>query len=142
MKERNWKIDEHIAIGETATSLVNGIRESAVGEGASLVASLQNEAGWPGGHQPRQRDRSGPKDTPGIDTTTLYGPLVRNEVNVSLAGPGSACRTERCVSLGRQRALATTTATSATTTPDCTSDELYKGIVAEGHGRLQRQGLR
>src|SRR5690606_30927829 len=71
-------IDEHIAQGEPAGSLVNGVRESAVGEGASLTLHLlQNEANGPAdihidGVTVAAKGRFS------IDTTTLYGPLVRN----------------------------------------------------------------
>ena len=123
-------IDEHIAIGEAATSLVNGVRESAVGEGASLTLHLlQNE-----GNGPADIGLDGvtiaAKGRFSIDTTTLHGSLVRNELNVALAGP------EAHAELSGAYLLNGTTHCDNHTyighdVPDCTSDELYKGIIAE-----------
>jgi Fe-S cluster assembly protein SufD len=122
-------IDEHIAIGETASSLVNGIRESAVGEGASLTLHLlQNEADGPAdinvdGVTVAAKGRFS------IDTTTLYGPLVRNELNVSLAGPEAHAELNG-VYLLDGNAHCDNHSYIGHDVPDCTSDELYKGIVA------------
>jgi Fe-S cluster assembly protein SufD len=122
-------IDEHVAIGETASSLVNGVRESAVGEGASLTLHLlQNEADGPAdinvdGVTVAAKGRFS------IDTTTLYGPLVRNELNVSLAGPEAHAELNG-VYLLDGNAHCDNHSYIGHDVPDCTSDELYKGIVA------------
>jgi len=122
-------IDEHIAIGETATSLVNGIRESAVGEGASLTLHLlQNEADGPADIN-LDSVTVAAKGHFSIDTTTLYGPLVRNEVNVSLAGPEAHAELSG-VYLLDGNAHCDNHSYIGHDVPDCTSDELYKGIVA------------
>ena len=80
-------IIEHIAQGNTSSSLINGIRESVIGEGANLtIHLLQNEANGPV-HIGLDAVTIGAKGRFSIDTTTLNGSLVRNEVNVALAGP-------------------------------------------------------
>jgi Fe-S cluster assembly protein SufD len=122
-------IDEHIAIGETASSLVNGVRESAVGEGASLTLHLlQNEADGPADIN-MDGVTVAAKGRFNIDTTTLYGPLVRNELNVSLAGPEAHAELNG-VYLLDGNAHCDNHSYIGHDVPDCTSDELYKGIVA------------
>ena len=123
-------IDEHIAIGETTTSLVNGVRESAVGEGASLTLHLlQNEADGPADINVDGVTVAA-KGHFSIDTTTLYGPLVRNELNVSLAGSGAHAELNGIYLLDGN-AHCDNHSYIGHDVPDCTSDELYKGIVAE-----------
>ena len=114
----------------TASALVNSVRESVIGEGASLtIHLLQNEANGPV-HIGLDGVTIGAKGRFSIDTTTLNGSLVRNEVNVALAGP------EAHAELNGVYVLNGTTHCDNHTyighdVPDCTSDELYKGIVAE-----------
>lgn len=114
----------------TATSLVNSIRESVVGEGANLtIHLLQNEAKGPA-HIGLDAVTIAAKGRFSIDTTTLNGSLVRNEVNVALAGP------EAHAELNGVYVLNGTTHCDNHTyighdVPDCTSDEMYKGIVAD-----------
>ncbi len=123
-------IIEHVAEGNASTSLINGIRESVIGEGANLtIHLLQNEANGPV-HIGLDGVTIGAKGRFSIDTTTLNGSLVRNEVNVALAGP------EAHAELNGVYVLNGTTHCDNHTyighdVPDCTSDELYKGIVAE-----------
>ena len=118
-------------IGTDATSsLVNGIRESVIGEGANLtIHLLQNEANGPV-HIGLDGVTISTKGRFSIDTTTLNGSLVRNEVHVALAGP------EAHAELNGVYVLNGTTHCDNHTyighdVPDCTSDELYKGIIAE-----------
>jgi Fe-S cluster assembly protein SufD len=114
----------------TATSLVNSIRESVVGEGANLtIHLLQNEAKGPA-HIGLDAVTIAANGRFSIDTTTLNGSLVRNEVNVALAGP------EAHAELNGVYVLNGTTHCDNHTyighdVPDCTSDEMYKGIVAD-----------
>ena len=114
----------------TASALVNSVRESVIGEGANLtIHLLQNEANGPV-HIGLDGVTIGAKGRFSIDTTTLNGSLVRNEVNVALAGP------EAHAELNGVYVLNGTTHCDNHTyighdVPDCTSDELYKGIVAE-----------
>ncbi len=114
----------------TASTLVNSIRESVIGEGANLtIHLLQNEANGPA-HIGLDGVTIGAKGRFSIDTTTLNGSLVRNEVNVALAGP------EAHAELNGVYVLNGTTHCDNHTyighdVPDCTSDELYKGIIAE-----------
>jgi Fe-S cluster assembly protein SufD len=122
-------IIEHIGTDATS-SLVNGIRESVIGDGANLtIHLLQNEANGPV-HIGLDGVTIGAKGRFSIDTTTLNGSLVRNEVNVALAGP------EAHAELNGVYVLNGTTHCDNHTyighdVPDCTSDELYKGIIAE-----------
>lgn len=121
-------IFEHIAENAT-TSLVNIVREFALGEGASLtVQKLQREVNGPA-HICQETARVEAKANFSISTTTLEGSLVRNDLNVSLAGP------EAHAELNGVYLLNGTTHCDNHTyighdVPDCTSDELYKGIVA------------
>jgi Fe-S cluster assembly protein SufD len=122
-------IVEHIG-SDASSSLVNSIRESVVGEGASLtIHLLQNEANGPS-HIGLDSVTIGAKGRFSIDTTTLNGSLVRNEVNIALAGPeahaelngvyvlNGSTHCDNHIYIGHD-------------VPDCTSDELYKGIIAE-----------
>jgi Fe-S cluster assembly protein SufD len=122
-------IIEHIGT-DASSSLVNGIRESVVGEGANLtIHLLQNEANGPA-HIGLDGVTIGAKGRFCMDTTTLNGSLVRNELNVALAGP------EAHAELNGVYVLNGTTHCDNHTyighdVPDCTSDELYKGIITE-----------
>lgn len=110
-------------------SLVNILREFALAEGASLtVHKLQNETGGPA-HISLETVRLDTKARFSLSTTTLEGTLIRNEVNVALAGP------EAHAELNGVYLLNGTTHCDNHTyighdVPDCTSDELYKGLVA------------
>lgn len=121
-------IFEHVA-ESAASSLVNIVREFALGKGALLVVhKLQHEVNGPA-HISQETVRVEAKANFSIDTTTLEGSLVRNDLNVSLAGP------EAHAELNGVYLLNGTTHGDNHTyighdVPDCTSDELYKGIVA------------
>lgn len=123
-------IIEHASTPLSVTSsFVNSIRESVIGEGANLtIHVLQNETNGPS-HIGLDGVTIGTKGRFSIDTTTLNGSLVRNEVNISLAGP------EAHAELNGVYLLNGTTHCDNHTyighdVPDCTSDELYKGIIA------------
>mgnify|MGYP003471421817 FL=1 len=115
---------------DVSNTLVNSVRESHVGKNARLtIHVLQNAV-----HSPSMIGLDGVKiDANGhfsIDTTTLEGSLVRNEVHVALAGPNAH------VELNGVYILNGTTHCDNHTyighdVPDCTSDELYKGLIAE-----------
>jgi Fe-S cluster assembly protein SufD len=123
-------IIEHIAQGTASTSLINGIRESVIGEGANLtIHLLQNEANGPV-HIGLDGVTIGAKGRFSIDTTTLNGSLVRNEVNVALAGPEAHAELNGVYVLNGSTHCDNHTYIGHDV-PDCTSDELYKGIVAE-----------
>ncbi|MBL0129209.1 MAG: Fe-S cluster assembly protein SufD [Flavobacteriales bacterium] len=111
-------------------SLINAVRKSMVGEGARLtIHLLQNAAGGPSmiGLDGVQVHAKGHFS---IDTTTLEGALVRNEVHIALAGPDAHAELNGVYVLN-----GTTHCDNHTyighDVPDCTSDELYKGIIAE-----------
>jgi Fe-S cluster assembly protein SufD len=121
-------IIEHIAL-DTPEAFVNSVRECVVGEGARLtIHKLQHEVNGPANIS-FEGVRVEAKGHFSISTTTLDGALVRNEVKVSLAGP------EAHAELNGVYLLNGTTHCDNHTyighdVPDCTSDELYKGIVA------------
>ena len=122
-------IVEHIGT-DASSSLMNSIRESVVGESSNLTLHvLQNEANGPA-HIGFDGVTISTKGRFSMDTTTLNGSLVRNEVNIALAGP------EAHAELNGVYVLNGTTHCDNHTyighdVPDCTSDELYKGIIAE-----------
>lgn len=123
-------IDEHIAIGHTATSLMNGVRESFVGEGANLVLHLlQNEDNGPADIS-LDAVRVAAKGNFSVDTTTLHGPLVRNDLRIELDGPGAHAELNG-VYLLNGKAHCDNHTYIGHNVPDCTSDELYKGVVAD-----------
>ncbi|MBK8228605.1 MAG: Fe-S cluster assembly protein SufD [Flavobacteriales bacterium] len=121
-------IIEHIAL-DTPEAFVNSVRECVVGEGARLtIHRLQHEVNGPANIS-FEGVRVASKGHFSLSTTTLDGALVRNDVNVSLAGP------EAHAELNGVYLLNGTTHCDNHTyighdVPDCTSDELYKGIVA------------
>ena len=121
-------IIEHIAM-DTPEAFVNSVRECVVGEGARLtIHKLQHESNGPANIS-FEGVRVDAKGHFSISTTTLDGALIRNEVKVSLAGP------EAHAELNGVYLLNGTTHCDNHTyighdVPDCTSDELYKGIVA------------
>ncbi|HMQ76907.1 MAG TPA: Fe-S cluster assembly protein SufD [Flavobacteriales bacterium] len=121
-------IIEHIAL-DTPEALVNSVRECVVGEGARLtIHKLQHESNGPANIS-FEGVRVAAKGNFSISATTLDGALIRNEVKVSLAGP------EAHAELNGVYLLNGTTHCDNHTyighdVPDCTSDELYKGIVA------------
>jgi Fe-S cluster assembly protein SufD len=121
-------IIEHVAL-DTPEAFVNSVRECVVGEGARLtVHKLQHEVNGPANIS-FEGVRVAAKGHFSISTTTLDGALIRNEVKVSLAGP------EAHAELNGVYLLNGTTHCDNHTyighdVPDCTSDELYKGIVA------------
>ncbi|MBS1942721.1 MAG: Fe-S cluster assembly protein SufD [Bacteroidetes bacterium] len=121
-------IDEHIAIGNTASSLVNGVRECVVGEGAELTLHLlQNEANGPAdiGLDAVEVAARGHFSA---DTVTLHGTLVRNDLSVVLTGAGAHAELNGAYLLDGTAHCDNHTYIGHDV-PDCTSDELYKGIV-------------
>ena len=112
---------------EATSSLVNSVRECYVAESAELlVHKLQRDAA---AHIALENVQVDAKGHFSISTTTVEGSLVRNDLNVSLSGP------EAHAELNGVYLLNGTTHCDNHTyighdVPDCTSDELYKGIVA------------
>jgi len=121
-------IIEHVAL-DTPDAFVNSVRECVVGEDARLtIHKLQHEVNGPANIS-FEGVRVASKGHFSLSTTTLDGTLLRNEVKVSLAGP------EAHAELNGVYLLNDTTHCDNHTyighdVPDCTSDELYKGIVA------------
>lgn len=121
-------IIEHIG-KDAASSLVNSIRESVIGEGANLtIHILQNETNGPS-YVGMDAATIGTKGNFSIDTTTLNGSLVRNEVHVALDGPNAHAELNGVYILDGSTHCDNHTYIGHDT-PDCTSDELYKGIIA------------
>jgi Fe-S cluster assembly protein SufD len=116
-------------VEESTAAFINSVRECVVGEGARLtIHKLQHEVTGPANIS-FEGVRVEAKGHFSISTTTLDGALVRNEVKVSLAGP------EAHAELNGMYLLNGTTHCDNHTyighdVPDCTSDELYKGLVA------------
>jgi Fe-S cluster assembly protein SufD len=114
--------------GNPTTTLVNSVRECFVAQGAKLtIHQVQHEANGPA-QIAFEGVRVEAKGLFSVDTTTLEGSLVRNDLRVSLAGP------EAHAELNGVYVIAGTTHCDNHTyighdVPDCTSDELYKGIV-------------
>ena len=121
-------IFEHVS-ENAASSLVNIVREFALGEGASLtVHKLQREVNGPA-HISQETVRVEAKASFSIDTTTLEGTLVRNDLHASLAGPEAHAELNGVYLLNGSMHCDNHTYIGHDV-PDCTSDELYKGIIA------------
>lgn len=122
-------IDEHVAIGDATSSLMNSVRESIVGEGANLTLHLlQNEDKGPADIS-LDAVRVAAKGHFSVDTTTLHGPLVRNDLRIELDGPEAHAELNG-VYLLDDKAHCDNHTYIGHNVPDCTSDELYKGVVA------------
>lgn len=122
-------IEEHVSIlSDVTSSLVNSVRECYVAEGAELlIHKLQRDKA---AHISQENVTVDAKGHYSISTTTLEGSLVRNDIRVSLAGP------EAHAELNGVYVLNGTTHCDNQTyighdVPDCTSDELYKGIISD-----------
>ncbi len=121
-------IIEHIAL-DTPEAFVNSVRECVVGEGARLtIHKLQHEVNGPANIS-FEGVRVAAKGHFSLSTTTLDGALVRNDVNVSLAGPEAHAELNGVYLLNGSTHCDNHTYIGHDV-PDCTSDELYKGIVA------------
>lgn len=118
-------IVEHVSINGKG-SLVNRVMEGNV-YGNLTIHKLQNETDGPF-HISQESIIVG--GSLKMDTTTLNGTLVRNNVHVSLFHPGAHAELNGVYLLN-----GTTHCDNHTyighDVPDCTSDELYKGIIAE-----------
>ena len=121
-------IEECISISAEATSsLVNSVRECYVAEGAELlVHKLQRDAAP---HIAQENVQVDAKGHFSLSTTTLEGSLVRNDVNVALSGPEAHAELNGVYLLNGSTHCDNHTYIGHDV-PDCTSDELYKGIVA------------
>ncbi len=121
-------IIEHIAL-DTPEAFVNSVRECVVGEGARLtVHKLQHEVNGPANIS-FEGVRVAAKGHFSLSTTTLDGALIRNDVSVSLSGPEAHAELNGVYLLNGSTHCDNHTYIGHDV-PDCTSDELYKGIVA------------
>ena len=115
--------------GDVSRSLINSVRESVIGEGARLtIHLLQNSANAPTMIGLDQVEVNA-KGNFSIDTTTLEGGLIRNDLAVSLAGPEAHAELNGIYLIDGSTHCDNHTYIGHDT-PDCTSDELYKGIIA------------
>ncbi|MFZ1333725.1 MAG: Fe-S cluster assembly protein SufD [Flavobacteriales bacterium] len=115
---------------DVSNALINSVRESHVGVNAKLtIHVLQNAV-----HCPSMIGSDGVKIEENgnfsIDTTTLEGSLIRNEVNVELAGPNAHAELNGVYILNGSTHCDNHTYIGHDV-PDCTSDELYKGLIVE-----------
>ena len=123
-------IMEHIAMGpDTSSTLVNGVRECVVGEGAELTLHLMQHGDHTPAHIGLDAVRIAARGRFGIDTTTVKDGLTRNEIHVDLAGPEAHAELSGAYLL-QGNAHCDNHTFIGHNVPDCTSHELYKGIVA------------
>jgi Fe-S cluster assembly protein SufD len=123
-------IIEHVSTSlDVTSSFINSVRECVVGEGARLtIHKLQHEVNGPANIS-FEGVRVEAKGHFSISTTTLDGALVRNEVKVSLAGPEAHAELNGVYLLNGSTHCDNHTYIGHDV-PDCTSDELYKGLVS------------
>jgi Fe-S cluster assembly protein SufD len=115
--------------GGVEGSWINSVREIVIGEGASLsLHLLQNATGVPTMIGLDHAEVSA-RGLFTIDTTTLEGGLVRNDLSVSLAGPEAHAELNGVYLLNGSTHCDNHTYIGHDV-PDCTSDELYKGIIS------------
>lgn len=115
--------------GGVDASWINSVREIVIGEGAGLsMHLLQNAAGAPTQIGLDHAEVSA-RGLITIDTTTLEGGLVRNDLSVSLAGPEAHAELNGVYLLSGTMHCDNHTYIGHDV-PDCTSDELYKGIIS------------
>lgn len=121
-------IEEQVAASpSTASTLVNSVRECYVAEGAELfVHKLQRDTG--AAHIAQEHVQVDAGGHFSISTTTLEGTLVRNDLRVSLAGAEAHAELNGVYLLNGSTHCDNHTYIGHDV-PDCTSDELYKGIV-------------
>lgn len=121
-------IEEHLSTSPgAASSLVNSVRECFVAEGAELtIHRLQRDAA---AHIALENVHVDAKGRYSISTSTLEGSLVRNDLHVALGGPEAHAELNGVYLLNGNTHCDNHTYIGHDV-PDCTSDELYKGIVA------------
>lgn len=120
---------EHVSGPDAQGSLINGVRECLVGQGASLtIHKLQRDAERVTNISDEQVHVYG-DGRYSIDTITLGNGLVRNDLGVSLAGPQAHAELSGAYLLNGMAHCDNHTYIGHDV-PDCTSDELYKGIMA------------
>lgn len=124
-------IIEYVSLSLNPTStLVNSVRECFVGTGARLTMhKLQNSVNCPTLIEADHFDLL-TKAWLSIDTITLDGSLIRNDLNVALSGPEAHAELNGVYVLNGNTHCDNHTYIGHDV-PDCTSDELYKGIIAE-----------
>ncbi|MCP5059877.1 MAG: Fe-S cluster assembly protein SufD [bacterium] len=108
----------------------NSVVEIEVAENASLdliILQRAGDAGFHIGHVAGRVERNGRLST---HTISLGGCFVRNDLSVVLAGEGAEC-TMNGLYLGRGAGLVDNHTWVDHAVPHCTSDELYKGVLAE-----------
>lgn len=111
-----------------ATGMVNGVLEARVGAGARLgLDKVQHEEGEVF-HLAHEHVTQGKDSTFRIHSMTVKGHWVRNELNVVQEGQGAHTIMHGAY-LPKDREHVDNHTTMDHTVPNCTSSELYKGIL-------------
>lgn len=120
---------EHISGPDAKGSLINSVRECLVGQDASLtIHKLQRDAEGTANISDEQVHVYG-NGNYSIDTITLGNGLVRNDLRIALNGPQAHAELNGAYLLNGSAHCDNHTYIGHDV-PDCTSDELYKGIMA------------
>ncbi len=121
---------EHISTPDAAGSLVNSVRECLVGHDAHLtIHKLQRDVEGVTNISDEQVHVYG-NGTYSIDTITIGNGMVRNDLGVVLNGPQAHAELSGAYLLNGTAHCDNHTYIGHDV-PDCTSDELYKGIMAD-----------
>jgi Fe-S cluster assembly protein SufD len=116
-------------IGSAGEShFTNAVTEVSLGDGATVDCCLdqrENDTSYHIGALHARCDRNA---TFRLRTVTLGGQLVRNDATAVLAGDGAHCELDGCYLVDGDRMVDNHT-TIDHAMPNCTSHELYKGIL-------------
>jgi len=126
---RGTIILDHVSLAG-ARHFSNSVVEIEVAENASvdlIILQRAGDASFHVGHVAGRVERNGRLRT---HTISLGGRFVRNDLAVVLAGEGAECRMNGLY-LGRGAGLIDNHTWVDHAVPHCTSDELYKGVLAE-----------
>ncbi len=110
--------------------LTNLVADFEVGANASLEIVLLQASDEPGFQVTNLSARLGRDARFRSHTLSAGGTLVRNDLDVVLAGEGSECHL-RGLFLGREQGLVDNHSSVDHAVPHCSSHELYKGILAD-----------
>ena len=134
-------IIERFVSNSDEPSLCNGITEIFLSNAAELDYYLVQQQGRSANQVCSVWAKQAQNSRFSCHTITLGGGLVRNELKVDLAEPGAHCDMLGVYSLsGKQHVDNHTTVMHSA--PDCTSNELYKGVLDQRsrgvfHGRIK-----
>ncbi|MCP5041785.1 MAG: Fe-S cluster assembly protein SufD [bacterium] len=126
---RGQVVVDHVSAG-TGKHLCCAVSEILVEENATLDLVLVQRENEQTDHVSRQCVRQQRNSHFSIHTLNLGSAILRNDLEVVLADQGAACNLEGLF-LGRGGQLVDNHTLVDHAMPHCTSDELYKGIVAD-----------